>query len=207
MFDFPLTPVDEYWIGYFRADGCILRPGKYKNAVFSQVHKEAVEAFAKHIDKKNKVKTYSTITNWGGVTYHVVSSAKVGYILDNLGVKTQLYEPLYKSKHFWRGLLDGNGNIQTNQHGPAAVVRFNGPKYDLEKCQQFIENTLGCQAPNLERHSSIFRITLTGNKAKFFLHILYEDEYSALIYKREKAETIIKMPYFTHSSSWIPPHD
>jgi hypothetical protein len=136
MFEHPLTNLDQYWIGFFRADGCISRSGKYKNAQFAQNDLHAVKEFANYIGKSGKVRSVFRSTNFGDCAYHSISSSKIAYLLDELGAKTQLHEPLYQSPHFWRGLMDGDGSIKLDLD--RVIIDLNGSIRDLENVSDFL---------------------------------------------------------------------
>lgn len=205
MFTAPLSPVEEYWVGYFRADGCISRRGNYRNAQFAQNTQHPVEELALFLGKQGKVRTCSRKTNFGPCTYYSISSARLGYAMDKLGAKTQLEPSLYGSKHFWRGLLDGDGCVKLDRTGYGHnMVEWNGSSYDLVKLQQFLAFVLGCKPPELVAHSSIHRVALTSNKARHVCRLLYEGEYSANLDKAAKALELASTAWATHSSSWRP---
>lgn len=189
MFTHPLTELDLYWIGYFRADGCISRNGKYKNAQFTQNNPYPVEEFAKYIGKENKVRKCYRSTDFGDGYYWSISSSKIAYLLDELGAKTILNPEIYKSLDFWRGLLDGDGSILKRTHGGnCPIVRWNGSEEDMRQ----IANLIGTES---RPYHTIFRTQISGRKAHSLLTELYLDKYSANQVKRDKALEMINEPF------------
>lgn len=188
MFKDPLTELDLYWIGYFRADGCISR-GKYKNAQFTQNQSYPVEEFAKYIGKEGKVRSVSRDTNFGLCTYYSVSSARIAYLLDEFGTKTNLRKDIYESLDFWRGLLDGDGSVGKDPYGGnSPVIKWNGCEEDM----QHIAYMLGKSAL---AHHTIWRVVVKGRQAYSLLGELYRDKYSANQVKQAKALEMINADF------------
>lgn len=188
MFDLPLTDVDEYWCGYIRADGMINRKPRGKVLVFGQADPEPVYKLKEYLGAKNDVRFKNKISNYGQNPMYLISSAIPAYKLDNLGVKTELYEPLYKSKHFWRGLLDGDGSVVWVKNGGKEYpcICWSGSEIDMTMLQTWINETFG-YIFKVGRTRSIFRLGMNGKKAKEIALYLYEGEYSAFSRKSDTA--------------------
>lgn len=193
MFNDPLSDRDLYWIGYFRADGCLNRGPYSTQAIFAQKHKEPVEAFREYVGSDNEVRFTNRESNFGANPMHVFSTASIGKRLDELGVKTMLRPDIYESLHFWRGLLEGDGTVTTitNRGVEYPSLTWAGRLEDMERCADWITNTLGRKRPKVGAARSIFRVGIVGMPAQNLTRILYEDQYSALGYKREAAEKIL----------------
>lgn len=188
LFEKPLSDDEEYWVGYFRADGCITRHknNKYKSAQFAQVERFPVAELAKFIGREGCEREYHRDTNFGSCTYYMVSSSAIAYPLDNLGAKTVLDPSLYLSSHFWRGLLDGDGSVKSA--GKAyATIDWNGRLEDLTQLKIFIETTTGQPSQKIHNHGSIYRLCMGGKKAMWMLRFLYENQYSANLLKSARA--------------------
>lgn len=197
MFTDPLTELDLYWIGYFRADGCISRYPKHKSGQFTQNIPYPVHELANYIGKAGKVRECQRTTSWGECTYWSISSSKMAYLLDDLGAKTELRPNIYKSIHFWRGLLDGDGSVKKASYGGNnPVIDWNGSLEDLTQLVIFLEDHFQQKMPKIHTHSTIFRFTLSGRRAWKLLNDLYLNQYSANDVKQGKALEIISADYF-----------
>jgi hypothetical protein len=203
-----LSPEEQYWCGYLRADGCIIRKPRGKIITFAQKVREPVDEFARFMGAPNPVRDIDRQSNFGRNILFQSSTARGAKELDDLGVKTALEPSLYLSKHFWRGLLDGDGSIamSKNQGSLYPVVAWSGSLVDMESLCIWIENILGCKAPKIGKCRSIYVVAINSSKAKWLGLYLYKGEYACLAYKRdialsfEKWDTRVK-----RSNAWQPP--
>lgn len=189
MFIDPLSDLDLYWIGYFRADGCLSERSYGISAIFAQKHKEPVEAFRKYIGAENEVIFTERESNFGSNPMHKITSTKPGRLLKELGTKTDLRPDIYDQAAFWRGLLDGDGSIGLvkNRGLLYPSIVWSGRLEDMERCSKWVAKTLNRKAPKVGAARSIFRVGLVGTPAFNLIKILYENQYSALPYKAEAA--------------------
>lgn len=200
MFTDPLTNEDLYWIGYIQADGGMVSiigqeygPGLYRKRggrlVFGQIHREPVEALLYHVQGNGTVRQKNMSTKYGDCIMYEMASSKPYYNLLELGVKKEIRSDVYKSKHFWRGLLDGDGSVGwvKNRDILYPVIAWCGSKFDMDRCADFIEN-LGLKRPKVGAARSIFRVAINGEPAAYLSKLLYKNEFSALDVKRFRAE-------------------
>lgn len=206
MFQDPLTDRDLYWIGYLRADGCIARRPKGKTVIFTQVLREPVSEFSKYVGSNETLTPNVGSYKPGSVIWKTSKSAPA-IRLDELGVKTELRDDIYQSRHFWRGLLDGDGSIMltTNQGKTYPYLAWSGSRVDMERCSEFLSGLLQCRGPGLSTIKTIFTTRLVGNKAWFVAKALYENEYSAHPDKRARALSILDWRPERPKRSWQPP--
>lgn len=206
MFTLPLSSQEEYWVGYIRADGCIVRKPRGKVVIFAQKQIEPVQAFKDFIEHEGAIVRTNRTSNFGLNIMHKISSAKPAYALDNLGAKTELEPNLYTSKHFWRGLLDGDGTIMMiNHYGrDYPTIAWSGSEHDMNMVSIWLGNLMNCKPPKVGKARSIFRVGINGGKAKFVALHLYDGEYSALPYKREAAMSFKDWQPRVPAKSWKP---
>lgn len=155
---------------------------------FSQVIREPVEALLNYIEGEGKVRIVEQETKYGFVRAFVIGSSKPYYRLKELGVKGVLRQDIYESKHFWRGLLDGDGSIgmTKNQGKDYPVVAWSGNHQDMVKCSEWVAS-LGLRQPKVGACRSIFRVGLNGEPAAYLAKLLYAGEYSANSEKQARA--------------------
>lgn len=194
MFTWPLTDREEYWIGYLRADGSMSRKPGGKIVVFCQKHREPVDCYAGFIGAKREVTFYTQETRHGTGEMYRIASANYSARLDEIGVKTDLDPRLYMSRHFWRGLLDGDGTLGMFINGgrPYPAISWCGFKADMEALSVWVADTLQTTRPKVSSTSCeyLYRVGLGGRKAKYLAQIMYVGQYACLSYKRQAAETM-----------------
>lgn len=199
MFKLPLSDEEKYWVGYLRADGAILRrPSKSETAplrvqkvlAFGQKHREPVEELAQFLGDGNTIHVQEYKSFDRPTTMFVLHNFKVGYALDELGLKTDLNPILYTSYHFWRGLMDGDGSVGNYVRKRTGLIApslsCSGSEIDMTLFAEWIGSLFSCKPPSV--HSGVnHRVALGGSKARAVALYLYEGEYSALKYKQEIA--------------------
>jgi hypothetical protein len=197
MFEHPLSDRALYWIGYIRADGYIhtnKETGR-KILVFTQKDPYPVNELAAILG--NKVYRREDVTNYGpSVKNKVATGGPIVRALDDLGVKTALLPEIYQSKHFWRGLLDGDGSVGYKRRAGSPdypFLSYIGSTVDMTELSTWLGQIMQCRGPTVHACKSpgMSLVTLGGNKAKFTATYLYRGEYSALPYKRESAEAVM----------------
>jgi hypothetical protein len=194
-----LSEVDRYWVGYFRADGCISK--QTGTAMFAQSTKEPVAGFVSYLgltEERCRHFTYSAQppSRSERKTYqgYRVSSLPLGRIYSALGVKTLLTdESLYDDLDFWRGMIDGDGCIHHSKQG-VIVLSFCGVLYEVDKFADFCHKLFD-KRPTVRPNHSIFQTGVGGDKAKYLCRLLYSGKYSALPYKRSLALLAAGLPY------------
>lgn len=167
--------------------------------VFAQVHEEPVQAFLYYVKGEGKVSSrkhgknsFAKKDELTGETkgqMYIASSSKPYYPLLALNLKKELREDIYESKHFWRGLCDGDGTVAwvKNRGYRYPVIAWSGSLHDMTRCADWIEG-FGYKRPKVGTARSIFRVSVNGSTAVRLIEHLYRGEYSALNYKRKIAE-------------------
>lgn len=193
-----LTPIDEYWIGYFRADGCI---STRHYTVFAQTELEPVVELSKYLRlplSRVRSREYQTNVPRGGlVTYqgHYICSTALGRVYSQLGVKGTLADSRpYLSPHFWRGLIDGDGSIHIKPEINLVRLNLLANDEDIEAFADYCKSLIN-KRPHVESLKNIFRIQLSNNRAIFILKSLYLNQYSANAKKTRLAEQAIALGY------------
>jgi hypothetical protein len=213
MFADPLSPEDEYWVGYFRADGHLRKIKHNRCASFMQTRFHPVNELACHIGKKGKVISRGLRTNKGFYIGHHLFSAELGYAMDRLGVKDQLRPDLYLSKHFWRGMIDGDGcifhhrtKLASGKESWSPGVSLLASLQDNQHYREFIKTPLDGFEVHLQptKSGDMCYANVVGNRAKLIAHLLYENEYTANIKKYAKVRAILDKPWSTAPNSWRP---
>lgn len=192
-FSDPLSPEDLYWIGYLRADGLIYKRTYSTIVGLAQKNEQPVNAFKDYVGAENAVRYIDRQSNYGRNILFEIRTAKYGPRLMELGVKTELRADIYQSRHFWRGLCDGDGSVTwiRNRYLWYPAIAWSGSEHDMTQLSYWIAEKLGCKPPKVGANRSIFRVGLNGKKAVALVDLIYKDQYSALEYKSTIAKEIL----------------
>jgi hypothetical protein len=198
----PFTDIDLYWIGYLQADGSITRNSS--SIRFAQKYYEPVYEFAQYF--KGVTHVHQSIAGTkhicpGYVSYHASAPFNKQGSLNNIGLKKELRADIYKSKHFWRGMVDGDGCISLS--GSVPVIGLCGNHNDMSMFANYVES-LGLCKPKIGIARSIFQVRISGEAAAYLSKELYLGEYSALPVKAEKAKVSMKHRAKISSKSKLP---
>lgn len=176
-------PMDEawgqYWVGFICADGSVCNDGYSKRVVLAQKSgEEYLQVFKERLGCTNKIST-----NAKGLTVISVGSKTLVEQMISLGVKPRKgfnYEwgptgPMVESRHFWRGMIDGDGSLMMNENLPhKSKMTLTGGK---GSCESFIEfaHSFGLPAEDVHQHGNVFKAVLNGKSAATMSSILYSD--------------------------------
>jgi hypothetical protein len=117
---------------------------------------------------------------------------------------------LENSRHFWRGVVDGDGHLKNRDGIDTDIIIFTGVSYDL--VVQF-EGFIKCNIKGAEvtikaieengRYSKLYRLYVYSHTARMLAKLLYGDCHIALDRKLSQAQ---KMNRFLRSSHNHPCH-
>lgn len=196
MFTDPLTEKDQYWLGYIRADGSVRRLGGYQkgNFTFGQTQEHPVVELMTYLDCKNKLH----VSDKAGGFYsknksYAFTQNKYYERFAELGVKENLREDLYISRHFWRGMIDGDGSLDVytrNGYSYPNISLCSSITHDLERFCDFIES-FGIKRPPVTPSRTLWLSRLTYEPAQYLTYHLYKDQYSANLLKKSAADRIM----------------
>ena len=98
---------------------------------------------------------------------------------------------LENNKHFWRGLLDGDGYIKNRDGKDGDRVVVAGSQDLMRQFITFIENNIPKAQTKLIADHNIFRLIVYSFTARMLIKLLYENCVVALDRKLEKALRMI----------------
>lgn len=197
FFDNIVTEEQAYWLGFITADGGI--------------HRSHVDITLKATDKLHLIKWLEAMKSNNPITDMLssegksycrvaISSRKITNALLALGVterKSLTIRPCEQvpnelKRHYWRGLVDGDGYITYSTKNRTWCAGLVGSKFITEGFREFIANLTNSKAQVLHMQS-IFRVTFTGNNlARKVVKVLYEDATVYLERKKNLADHILK---------------
>lgn len=190
-----------YFYGFLLADGNL-----YKDIVqigLNQKDKYILETLKEELNLlDNKIKDYDLLVKRTGNTSQVSSlrfmDRRIVESLRDLGFserksgKEVLPEKIKYNRHFWRGMIDGDGFVSTAQN--KLSVGLIGSK---EVCEGFL-NFSKMYAYNIKakvrKHSDcdIYTVTICSSNAEKVLNIMYEDSNFFLERKKSKVPSILQ---------------
>ncbi len=188
-----------YWVGFLLADGYIQYRDNSSVPNFSLSaaikDKKHILKFAKYL-KTNKLPYYFKIKGKEYLRLEIFSTDIVKRLFD-LGVtqrKSYTATPpeiLIANRHFWRGMIDGDGcvNYMKKQDLPRITLAgsFNVIEQFLIFCRKYTPT-----GSNVYTFGNIFRTEFSGTHAFKMLDILYKNSTIYLNRKYKKALKLLK---------------
>lgn len=198
------TPEKAYWLGFVTADGCIgkNRHGHYiyLSIALQRRDRDHLQKWADAIGYSGPVHDYASYNKDGSINEYsklTISSQKIATDLRRLGVserKSLIVQPWRGPKdlkpHYFRGLMDGDGNINIAKDGRISI-RLAGTKSIVEEFQKYCQLTTGTQAKVFPQ-KNIFGLAVSGTlKAGGIVKDLYRPSCVALTRKNDIARVVI----------------
>jgi len=193
-----LTEESKYWIGMLMADGDVSDRGRVQLglAELDRSHLERFQSFlgadrhAFYICHRDSGDIL-TLTVWSVDLVHQLASYGVG---PRKSFTARASDELAKDKHFWRGVVDGDGCIGVGPKG-YVVLEVVGSYSTLEQYVTFINSQCIANKPfrgKICKHGSVFRVRTCASKAKAILKVLYEGCSVALTRKHGLATDVLE---------------
>jgi hypothetical protein len=201
LFNIIDTEEKAYWLGFLYADGCIHESGI--RLALSIIDKNHIEKLHEFFNKKGKI-SYLKEKPFNSKNLKYICKAQIVYDLNDVGCleilskyglcknKTQYGKlnltliPFELQKHFWRGMIDGDGCIYYNEKTKRGGMQLTGSYDTLLNFQEFIKKTLN-KDKNIVKDKTIFTIKLRENLSKELCEIIYKDSSVYLERKYKKA--------------------
>lgn len=172
-----LTEELAYWLGFILTDGNLRRQGKRSWQVRFNINKndkDHLQRFLNFLQSDYPIYNYDA-TESCAVT---ITSEALGELVSSYGItprksKTVMVDPrLAKNRHFWRGVLDGDGWLSKD------AQRFSiASTYDV--CSKFVE-FLNLELEPKVRGDNFYIVETCGKKARLVAKTLYDGATIAL---------------------------
>jgi hypothetical protein len=202
-----ITEESAYWVGVLMADGCItagrdrkgkLRPLRSLYLCLAEEDAGHVAEFAKFLRCDRQPGIYTPRSGSRQKQRQARISATSQKIVDDLArfgvvprkTKTAKVIGLEYNRHFWRGLVDGDGSIFRNKEG-APALSVCGTKALMEQYSDFVFSVLGRKYP-LRPMKSIWSVVIGGTWGTRMIRELYENCAVALTRKKLRAESAMQ---------------
>lgn len=170
-----------YWAGFLMADGCV----HSSNVSLTLQHRDLshIEKFRDFLKSSHKISTISVKSPSSDKFYpqatYTFSSAKIVNSLKIFGITprkslTAKVKGLENNRHFWRGVIDGDGSLGLDKRGNTAYISLVGSQYLMKQFLSFVKSIVDTKA-KVNQHHSIFAVGLACQKAFDVISVLYND--------------------------------
>jgi hypothetical protein len=168
-----------YWLGFLMADGCVLQRDGHSDEIklhLAERDLDHIKKFKSFLNSEHKIRHN---TNGDNNSYRFsFHSNIISYDLQQYGIipnktnGTTIHPLLRANKHFWRGMIDGDGWTNKNN----GRIGLSGRKTHLQKFQNFIGKYLNINSVEIKPISSIFNINLKTKQSKKLAEFIYFNE-------------------------------
>lgn len=192
-----ITEESAYWIGFIMADGTVIRTPRQSPEIAIVLQERDI----KHLEKfRNFLSSSHTISSSKrGERGYVRIAFRSKIIADDLeryGIvprKTKIAKIKYleNNRHFWRGLIDGDGSIGWSQPGKPCLD-LAGSKSMIEQFILYTKTVIPHLTLNSrQQHPGCYKTHISWNTAAIMIQTLYSDCSVSLDRKQERANKII----------------
>jgi hypothetical protein len=196
-----LSPDAAYWIGFLFADGNVHFRAGYMPTVGVGLAARDREHLVKLRTFLGSTHAISSVTAFSGRREHPscqfsVRSHRLAVRLLGLGrYDGPVDSDLAGSRHFWRGVVDGNGSlgnyfVNSTSARKRPRLRLVGSQRLLEAFNGFLTSH-GITGLAVHPHKSIYSIGTTAGPAVRIIDLLYRDAPTALDRKAARAHDIL----------------
>lgn len=203
-----ITEESAYWIGFLMADG---------NVSYKHGNSPEISLVLQARDKEHLIKFRSFLkAEHALINIHKCNSVRFSIKSKTLTADLKMYNvvprksftaratgELILNRHFWRGVIDGDGSIGVYKSG--IMLRLYGSFELLNQFLVFIKPyTPDCKV-TVRKHKNIYIVNLCGKYAKDMINVLYSNCTIALSRKLNAAKNIsfmaeVKQPIVAKSS-------
>lgn len=204
-----ITPESAYWIGFLMADGGVV--GNAISLQLSNSDKYHIEKFKIFMKSSHKVSVISHGINSQGMTrneaYKITfHSNKICSDVFKFGITerkslTAKVTYLDKNRHFWRGMIDGDGTIYSRKVDNHMMIYLIGSKDIAHQFYEFIKifRPYLYSKPRLQKkNGNSWDIRVAGKDAAVIMDILYHNAPIALPRKSKHALELVEIFMKTH---------
>ena len=179
-----------YWIGFILADGNIYYPknrSKQLNFGLKESDREHLEKFKKFVGSNKQLYYNNKAVFLSIYSNRIVDKIEEYGITQRKSLTAKVPEMLKNNRHFWRGVVDGDGWVTINKEGYPTI----GLCGTIDVIKSFIELTgkrVKIGQPNLDKN--FVQIAYTTTSAQILCKYLYDDSEIYLNRKYENYEKI-----------------
>lgn len=208
-----ITPESAYWVGFLMADGGV---SSWNYSVYLNLSSKDIghiEKFKKFMGSSNPIKNKVAKNPFkNGKDYNTssfsVSSLYLQYKLEKYGIKpkksatAKVSDNLVYNRHFWRGVIDGDGSISLEKKKALnsihteyywyTYINLVGSYCLVNQFNDYIKNLIKKDYKrSIKDHKTYYNIHIGGKNAFYIIKDLYEDSDIFLDRKKKIAEDIL----------------
>ena len=199
-----ITDASAYWIGFLMADGCVMRQHGGKSSANIAVTLSTVDI--KHLYKlraflgaNNPIPIAEATDTYKSRCTLRVTSNRLASRLAIYGIvprKTK-YAQAHYVEHlpaFWRGVLDGDGSLEireTRPHYLMPILQIYGSRPLMAQFWRFAKNQIPGWQSHVRTGQYNFGTSVSGNRCKTLVKLLYDGASVALDRKMSIARNIM----------------
>ena len=189
----------SYFIGFILADGSVRRcPGnKFRFEIgLSQKDKDQLEKIKYFLNSTHPIRMGTqNIASLSILSKDLFEELAKYNIYPNKTLKETCPEQFKLDKHFWRGVIDGDGYVTTHSTRKYPDLGLCGTKEICDSFLHFIKEN-GIQTKAQPRHrppfiNNHYGISFQGKPAYEIIKLLYENSQYFLTRKKEMADKIL----------------
>ncbi len=174
-----------YFYGFILGDGCLHEKSNTKSIVIGLNTRDIdiLEKFKKYLGSSNKIGSRTAgkhqVSQFSFSDKEIIDRLIAVGLVPRKSTKETIPAHLESNPHFWRGLVDADGSLNTKStHANRSFsVSLVGSKQTAEKFKLFCDKTVNSEA-KIRLHtksSNIYYCTVTGQNARKLVRLLYED--------------------------------
>lgn len=190
----------DYWAGFMMADGNITTSAQAAPQLFLNLKwddLEHVEKFRAFLGSAHAIRKVGSVNP---VASFAVRSRRLSDDLGQLGVtprkshSAQARGDVLTSRHFWRGVVDGDGSLHQMTNGADAISLVGAEPL----VNQFLDYLRQAGVISDERRAHqdagerVWRVRFQGERARVIIKHLYQDAEVYLERKMERARAVLK---------------
>lgn len=195
-----LTDEAAYWIGFLMADGCVYQYHNITPRVKLELaHRDIdiLEKFKSFLSAEHDIRSRTASFSGKTARYDRLDFASQRIVdrLAHFGVlpqktaREQVYH-LENNRHFWRGVVDGDGSLTWSAGYPAFHL-VGGQKLMEQFCEHVAANLSIYTIPRNYKDRNVWTVCIYGQKASSLVGHLYSNQHIALKRKLVRARKFI----------------
>ncbi len=194
IFDNKMEEKALYWAGFLMADGNLFR--KRENYTIklglSKKDREHVSKFKKFLGSSHALVEYKNLIQIT-VASKIIYEKLLDYgLTPNKSLTAKASSDVILNRHFWRGVIDGDGSIFFDKRNNNPHLTLCGSKFMIDDFIKYVKNVLNKDIKRY-KHKNIFSATLNGVKdVSNILRDIYKDSNIFLNRKQILAMSILK---------------
>jgi hypothetical protein len=185
-----------YWIGFLMADGCVHHPKNGSPQIILRLNnsdREHLQSFKNFLGSSSKIIPAKDHTVSLTVTSRRIADTLSRYgIIQRKSLNAKV-SGLEHDRHFWRGVIDGDGWIHSNPlNKKSGLINLCGSQNLTSQFASYALEIAGGKLPAFERRENLFIVRLYSDRAMRVIKCLYSDCSISLPRKQERADRVIE---------------